>query len=564
MASSRATLTATLPTTLIAARPTAPVALAARLCLGLSVSLLTAGCGDDSDAPATTTTTSSEPDPTPRSTIVGALTYERVPHLPGADGLDYAATARAPIRAARVELLTEDGALLAETASDDDGHYTIDVPERTRARIRVYAESLSPPIVIEDNTASDAIYTLESALLDLADEVTLDLTATTGWGGDTYTGVRAAAPFALLDTALTASRRFIAAGASPTDFPPLHINWSPDNRPEDGSIQSGRIGTSHWDDQELYILGDDGVDTDEFDTHVLVHEWGHYYESRLSRTDSPGGGHGYGDLLDPRVALSEGWGNALSAMILDPDTTYRDTQGPAQASGFSWDVDANDTSAASSPGWYSETTIEAVLLDLYDGATAPPEPFDTVALGLGAIHEVMTQDLRQTPALTTLFSFIAALKARHPGDAAAIDTLVAHHRADSGSDQLGIDPVLDVWGTGETHSGGLPGTLPVYVDAAPGDTLALTLVGGADYNALAQNRYVRLNATGPSLTVRSSATQDVDLLVYQRGDLLAFAVTADGNELVTVATQPGETYVINVQGYGMNPGTYPVSLEITP
>jgi hypothetical protein len=56
----------------------------------------------------------------------------------------------------------------------------------------------------------------------------------------------------------------------------------------------------------MFLLGKEDVDTDEFDTHVVVHEWGHYFESAVSRSDSPGGNHALGDLLDARLAFGEG------------------------------------------------------------------------------------------------------------------------------------------------------------------------------------------------------------------------------------------------------------------
>lgn len=507
------------------------------------------GCGDEE--PPSTRLGARVP-----STLTGALTYERVPPARDGSGLDYDATAAFPIRAARVELVGADGSALAETVAGDDGVYHLEFDGPAFARLRVHAETFDPPLSVEDNTAGDAIYAVESAELALSGEATLDLAATTGWGGDAYTGPRAAAPFAILDTALTAARRLLAEASPPPELPPLSLHWSPENTPESGAIAEGRIGTSHWDGADLYILGKDGVDTDEYDADVIIHEWGHYYESRLSRADSPGGPHGYGDLLDPRVALSEGFCNALAAMILDPDTIYSDAMGPAQADGFSWDLEANDTSPAAMPGWYSEPTVEAIVFDLYD---ARPEPFDEVALGLGAIHEVLAGEVRDTAALTTIFPFIAGLKARRPAEAQAIDVLVSHHRVDAA---LGIDAVADAWGGGETHTGGIAGSLPVYVDGALGASLSLGLTGGGDYNALGQNRYVRVTGAGGPVTVRSSCPQDVDLYVYHRGEVIQLASTSSGDEELSFPAEAGESYVINVEGYGLVAGQYAVTLDV--
>ena len=65
-------------------------------------------------------------------------------------------------------------------------------------------------------------------------------------------------------------------------------------------------------------------DTDEFDQHVIAHEFGHYIENNFSRADNIGGSHGLGDKLDPRVAFGEGFGYAFAAIVLN-DPVARDS-----------------------------------------------------------------------------------------------------------------------------------------------------------------------------------------------------------------------------------------------
>jgi len=67
--------------------------------------------------------------------------------------------------------------------------------------------------------------------------------------------------------------------------------------------------------------------------HVIVHEWGHYFEHNLSRLDSLGGLHSLSDKLDPRLAFSEGWSNALAAIVTE-DPNYKDSFGIGQSGGF--------------------------------------------------------------------------------------------------------------------------------------------------------------------------------------------------------------------------------------
>src|SRR5690606_26346255 len=158
-----------------------------------------------------------------------------------------------------------------------------------------------------------------------------DLHAPSGWGGSSYTGPRAAAPFAILDVIYDAVQLVLAA-APEVEFPPLAIHWSPANVPSFGSdgapdIDSGQIGSSFFvPSLGIYLLGAENQDTDEYDRHVIAHEWGHYFEHSFSRSDSIGGPHTRGDHLDMRVAFGEGFGNALAAMITG-DSIYRDVVG---------------------------------------------------------------------------------------------------------------------------------------------------------------------------------------------------------------------------------------------
>ncbi len=522
--------------------------------LGLSA-LIAAGCGGDEK----TTTPGGVPS-TPR--LSGKLQYESVPYDQSNDGLDYSKITARPIRGARVLLLdATNDAILEETTSTNDGKYSFDWSGSPSVKLWVYAETVVPAIVIADNTTQDAKYVLESAEIVADGPKTLDLLAGLGWTGNSYGKTRQSAPFTILDAAYTAAKRFLDEGKPAPIFPKLEINWSVENRPEDGSVNLGQIGTSYWDGSEIYILGKADVDTDEFDTHVIVHEWGHSFEQFISRSDSQGGSHGFGDVLDPRLAFSEGFCNALSGIILDPDTVYSDSSGMKQNDGFWEDVDANDTSAAIKPGWYSETTVQNIVFDLYDGDKNGVETFDKVVLGIPGIYKAVTGGLKTTSAMTTLFAFVSTIKTNHADATSTIDTLVTYHANGVG---FGIDPIKDEWGTNETHGGDDPNAIPVYVGMKMGDSKTVTLTGGLDSALLGQNRFLRFTGTGASVNVATTCFEDVDIYVYQRGVEVGSAATTGGNESVKFSTKSGDEYVINVQGYGPSNGPYEVIVDVTP
>jgi len=235
-------------------------------------------------------------------------------------------------------------------------------------------------------------------------------------------------------------------------------------------------------------LGEAGTDTEEFDTHVIAHEWGHYFEDVLSRADSTGGRHSLSDRLDPRLAFGEGWGNAVGAMVND-DPVYFDTLG---SSSFGFSVEDFETST---PGWYNESSVQTILWDLYDQTL---DDGDTIELGFVPIYEVLTGPQRVTPAFTTIFSFVSALKDARGGDSAAIDALLADENIDP------IDPTGDIWGDGETgNNPGATNLLPVHAELQLGSTVTDICVTrqfdpNEDGNKLGIFRYLRftVNATG--------------------------------------------------------------------
>jgi hypothetical protein len=497
--------------------------------------------------------------------VSGTVTYDFVPSVydPAAQvgTLRFDLAAQRPVRNAVVQVMN-DTTVLATTTTDEAGHYALgyDDPGGTGVlQVVALAETAAPVIHVVDNTDSGAEWGI-GAPLD-ASTTTMNLHATHGWLGTTYSATaRTAAPFAILDSMYTASRAFLAVRTF--TFPALVVNWSPNNVPASGNKALGQIGTSHYSPSEnqIYILGKAGADTDEFDSHVIVHEWGHYFEHNLSRSDSPGGRHGGGDVLDPRLSFGEGYGNALASMLL-PESIYSDTLwSGGSIVGFGFDAETNPadlglTTDDPTPSAFSETSIMRLLYDLFDDSGAS-ESYDTVAVGLGVIYDVLTGPEKTTQALTTIGSFIAGLKAHAGVNATAVNTLLAHYN---------IGPISDEWGTGDTldtATGGLQ-AMYAHVTSFP-TTTGLSLGGGFDYNKWEQNQYYVLTGNGSQVTVSATSSQDVALVVYQAGQQVAGAdANTSGTETVHVNTTSGTTYVVNLVGFGATAGNYSVSLQFS-
>ena len=466
-------------------------------------------------------------------TLSGTASYDFVPHSTQTNGgtfLNYAATELRPIRGATAQLLDASGAVLQASKTDALGGYSFTLDPNTNVRVRVLAEMVQTSgaqwdIRVQDNTSANALYAIQGTLTSSGPiDSTRDLIADSGWGGSSYTSQRQAAPFAIMDPIYDAVTD-IAAIDPDVVFPPAFFNWSINNRPVSGSIANGEIGTSSYiGNGNILILGDENCDTDEYDDHVNVHEWGHYFEDQLSRSDSIGGPHGGSDRLDPRVAFGEGFGNALSGIITG-DPFYRDSGGPSQGGGFAFSVETNTTIFE---GWYNESSVQSILYDIFDAAN---DTADSLSVGIGPVYETfVSPNYINTPYFTTIFAYLDEYKRLFPADSAAIDALAADRNVNG----TGPD------GAGETSDGFIASSLPVYntVNVNGAATEVCSVDNAGSFNKLGNRAYLLLNVTSPgvhTLTMtRNAATssannRDPDFSVFRNGTFLGRAITGVTN-----------------------------------
>lgn len=512
--------------------------------------ILIGGCGGGSGSSAA---------PATSVTISGRVTFDKVPFGMGSDaGLDFARVAVAPVRGATVQIIAgPGGSILAAGLTDAAGNYTLSAQANIEVFVRVRAEMLRSGtpgwnFTVRDNTNFDSLYALDGSVFNTgSNAITRNLHAASGWGGSGYSSARSAAPFSVLDAVYQAFQ--LVLGASPGQvFPELRMMWSPNNRPvmptgNAASVAaqraSGNIGTTFYDagtPARIYVLGDAGTDTDEFDQHVVAHEWGHYYQQQFSRDDSIGGAHDTNLRLDYRVAFSEGWGSAFSAMAKG-DPLYRDS---FTMSGVQRDFSINvENNASLIPGAFNEGAVQSIMYDLFDNAN---DGADTVSLGFAPLHAAMTTRMRSTSALTTIYPFLSALRAGNTAQASAIDAL-------AGAQQL--VSITDDFGANESNNGGDARNLPIFRSVSSGATVAVcSVAANGAYNRLGNRKFLRFDLTAPgAITVRASngpAGSDPDLALYSAGQQRGLAEgTASAAETLTVTGLAAGTYAIEVYEY---------------
>jgi hypothetical protein len=473
--------------------------------------LLVSACGGGGGGGGSSPPPSPPPGPPPTSvTVSGRITYDRVPFKACSDsvcrdgtfpdGLDYTNTIESPARGVTVELVqSATQAILATTATDASGNYALSGPVNTSVHVRAKALTVGTGTaawdirVLDNFGGGNALYALEGAAFDTGvASQTRNLRAASGWSGFAgYASERAAAPFAILDTLYAAVQFVVAQGDNAVKLGPLSVFWSTENRPTDAwKPELGQIQTTAYRSGSstsgaaagIYVLGAASNDTDEYDQHIVAHEFQHFLEDELSRSDSPGGPHALDEPVDLRVAFSEGFANAFAAMVLN-DPTYRDAFGASQGQVFRFNM---ETGNATNRGWYNETSVHSIVWDLFDAAND-----DSLSIGYAPIYRVLHESLRDGIPLNGIFPFITALKQLPGMPTAAIDARVQAESI--------VATTMDAYATTETNAGVSAASrdlvLPIYADVAlNGATVRLcadTVVG--TFNKIGNRRLLRFN-----------------------------------------------------------------------
>ena len=468
-------------------------------------------------------------------TLNGTVTFDSVPNATGT--LNYGAISVKPVRGAVVEVVNGASAVLATANTDANGVYSVSVPSNTTVTVRVKAQMLqagsgaSWDVTVRDNTQSDAIYAMETPAFSTAavGALTRDVHAPSGWNGSSYASTRVAGPFALLDTIYTTQAKVLSV-APATAFPLLRVFWSVNNVSAPGNLALGQIGTTFFTNRStgraIYVLGRENADTDEYDSPVVAHEWGHYYQSAFSRDDSPGGSHSLSDLLDRRLAFSEGWGNAWSGIALGR-SNYTDSAGPGQAQGSNLNLSAG---APSGPGWFREASIHSILWNLNN------------QVGFKPIHDTLTAvSFKNGVPVTAIHPFAVAFNAVAPGSASALNGLLVGQ---------GITVPNDSFGTNETNNGTL-GTfaLPMYTTANLGVATLACVTNAADPgragNKLGSFAYLRFTAPAGNHTIVANGPvgSDPDFVVYA-GQQVAAADGLGTSETAPVSLPGGQAVLV--------------------
>jgi hypothetical protein len=492
-------------------------------------------------------------------TIAGTVRFERALfNNTSPFGLNYAAPVLQPAREVEVRVLESSSlALLATGVTDATGAYSFTVPGNANVVLQVVARTiragqgaprwnvrvqndLGPDTQISPYSYNSQAFNSDGGGQDVI--IPMGIPAN---GTPVPLQQRASGPFAILDTIYKGLTTVLSV-APDTYFPPLYVTW--------GNHSSGTFFSPSG--QYIGLLSNLTEDTDEFDEHVVAHEFGHYLENNFSRSDSIGGQHGLGDQLDMRVAFGEGFGYAFAAIVLG-SANSRDSfvsGGTHASSGFN--IELNPPAGLSGPGcWCSEPSVWSILWDIYDAA---PDGADDIELGFAPIWQVMTGAQRTTPAMTSIFSFAAALKELRPDAAAGIDALLAAQNIDGDG--------INAFATTQTSAPD-PRLLPLYPEITRGGPpVTVASIGQRTpsmrlYNKVGNRAFLRFVPTESvpvNITVVTSNANtgaqagDPDFRVFRNGSLVTLENdppeyppgTPPRTETGVLNVTAGQTYII--------------------
>jgi hypothetical protein len=334
-------------------------------------------------------------DDRPLRAVSGLAFYQKIEVTDS--GLDLNHPAMNPIRNARVEVLdTATRTLLSVSETGEQGEFVADVPEDAAVTIRVMSRQRSTNLQVADNTSGNALYSISSEFDWRENQRALIVDRG-----------RSSGAFNILEMVQRSNE--LVRLSDPSLIPPAPtIYWSVRNT-------RALIGTTFFsvNSNTARILGDRNDDSDEFDDAVITHEYGHLLAARFSRDDSPGGVHGIGDTLDPRLAWSEGWANFFSGVVRN-DSVFRDSRGPNGAGVMRFDMEDNQP-PNDQPGYGSEASIHSLLWDMFDGQN---DAADTAQYPFSAIWEAFID--MKNDRFVYLPYFLERFLALNPADMEAV------------------------------------------------------------------------------------------------------------------------------------------------
>lgn len=459
-----------------------------------------------------------------QATFRGTILYEKIPA--GRNGLDLQNPVRTPAAGVKVEIVASPARTVVGSGfTDEKGGYSIPVRGRqAQVYVRALAQTENAQVVRAGDRAEFSIVS-EPFAAGRARTVQRDLLATDS--------SRVAGAFNIAATIYRANS-LVRSARPDVQLPRVEIRW--DTIYMGGTFFREREGVA-------YINGRRGRDSDEYDDHVIAHEYGHFLMANFSRESSPGGSHGFGERLDPRLAWSEGWGNFFGAATTG-SAHYIDT-GMARGRPVvlvQMDLE-DDVPTGDRPGIWSEHSVAGVLWDWFDDTA---EEGDSVGLGFVPLWNAFAQLSKESDVYLLRFANVLAAATKQ-------NRLLGAGLAARGiAYPPGENPPAP-----EPFPGPLPSGTPVDGTVDSRSTRRSNLWGSSAHYWFVVPEAGQVSITMKIVEARDTAHADLDLYLFDAaGDPVAHANEVNGvgdTERISRQLEPGY-YRVEVRSWSNSSG----------
>jgi hypothetical protein len=343
------------------------------------------------------------------NTLSGHFSYKPIFHLPNGD-LDYKRTNddynfdSVPLRYFTVLLLdAKKKKVIACTKTDDQGFYSFIIHDSKVYQVKILAEinkkrascdnQLSEYSMLYNVTWNFSVYDSQNTIysesskylsIDEAKPMTYNSVITSGWEQSEYNFKRRAAPFVILNTILEAMYFWADELPDLMNYPALKIHWSPT------LIKQTRYDAKN---NKLFIAGH--IDnTDEYDPHVILEAWNHYFYHHFFRSNSNETGLN---------GFMEGWNKALATYMLKSQlfesTVFYDSK---RSNSLSLDLTSLVNKSETEHPWNERDIIAQLLYKLFD---SEENPIEGINIKFENIYWVMNGTFKASKKDSTLFLF---------------------------------------------------------------------------------------------------------------------------------------------------------------
>lgn len=495
-----------------------------------------------------------------------------------------------PIRRAEYVVLNNFGNVIQCGETLDDGTFSFTVPSNGqvfRLQVRSRANNNFYKVSVLRSPESNQIYHVESAFTATANQ---NLTLTASATGDVVGGA-----FNILDQIYSYNIK-LRTLLNDTNFvaDKVFVYWERGFNP--GTYYQGNPVASFYikGTSRLFILG--GVngdvnytDTDHFDNSIIAHEYFHFLEDTYSVSDSPGGSHNGNQLLDPRLAWSEGVAQYFQAVMTNIsrvlDTVGNNSGASNLIVNYSVELSENDIPLRDGEGEFREFSIARLLWDAFDitpGESQSATACSVTTTAINDVHDKCAQDgfLDFWTVITGVSNFGASYKYRSGGLFHQLH--LANRQPMSTNNNKNLDPlrIYERQANSRVNYGtrlincGSPNTFTIqgpFVSNPSGQFL--------NNHPVVNRRYLYFQHTGTSLALRLSAlfnagmTADVDIYIFPENYALgnttpiAFDTTANLSggyfKDIQVANVPPGHYmvIVDVRNFNSSSGSISYSLQ---